>query len=362
MTRSPRHRRIVPTPWRAARWALIGLTAAGAALGAGCAGGAGGADRLAYADPVARSAMRERAIAMLVDATASPDAMARANAIEGLQPAPGRVVPLAIAALNDPNLGVRFVAAMTLGELRAQEATEALRPLLRDASPMVQAAAIFAMTRVGASVDPTPLGTMLRSSDPRVRSNAAFVLGKIGNASAVPMLRAVADEPAPLGVRAEDKLFRLQVAEALVRLGRTDAIHAVRAALYPSEQDGVEAAVLAAQIIGQLEDRRSVAVLVTRINDRVSAGREYLMPAEMRLAASLALARMGYRDGAYVADEHAESPDPVLRSQAAFVYGETVRVNELWKLERMLSDPEEMVRVSAAASALRAMERLDTGN
>lgn len=324
----------------------------------GCATGADTRGS-AFSDPVTRSALRERAISLLVDATASPDPMIRANSIEALQPAPGRVESLAMSALSDPNLGVRAVAAMTLGELRVQRAAEALRPLLRDPSPMVRASAIYALTRVGAQVDPTPLATMLRSPNARERSMAAVVLGKIGDPSAAPMLRAVADEPAPLGVRVEERLFRLQVAEAMVRLGRTDAIHAIRAALYPSEQDDVEAAVLAAQIIGELDDRRSVAVLVSRINDRVSGGRDFLMPPEMRLAAAASLAKMGYRDGAYVADEFANHPDPVLRAQSAFVYGVTINRDQLGVLETLLNDQEEMVRISAAAAILRALERLE---
>lgn len=349
---------------RELRRAVGAACAAGAlalAVFGGCGSGGGQRVEAAYSDPVARSALRERVIGMLTDASRSEDPLIRANAVEALQAAPGRVEHVAAAALKDPNLGVRYVGAMTVGELQLGNIAESVRPLLHDPSTMVRAAAIYALRRNNIPVDPTPLATMLYSSDPRERATAAFILGKLGDESAAPMLRDVVNEPTPLGARAEDKIFRMQVGEALVRLGRTDAIHAVRAALYPAEQYDVEAAVLAAQIIGEVQDRNSVGVLVARINERVSGGRDYLMPPELRLAAAMALGRMGYRDGAYVADEHAASADPALRAQAAFVYGETVRIETLPRLAAMLNDAEEIVRVSAGAATLRALNRLGEG-
>lgn len=314
-----------------------------------------------YTDPIQRTMLRERAIASLLEASQDENAMLRANAIEGLQHAPSRIEEPLRRGLADVNEGVRYVAAMTAGELGVKSVLPEVEPLLVDAAPEVRAAAIFAMRKNGAEVDPTPLATMLMGDEARLRSQAAFVLGELGDGSAIPMLRSVVGTAPETGLAVEQRLARLQIAEALVKLGRDDAVHAIRAALYPYNPDEVEAAALAAQILGELRDRNAVSVLIQKIEERVTPGGEWLMPPEVRLAAARALGQMGYTDGRYVADEHASSPEPALRSQAAFVYAETVGEESLGQLAAMIDDPNPMVEVAASAATLRALERLDGG-
>lgn len=309
-----------------------------------------------FADPVVRSALRERAIALVIEATASESPLLRANGLEALQPLPTRAEPVARAALADANLGVRYTAAMTIGRLRLCESAPMVRPLLNDPEPAVRAGAILALQRCGATVDPSPLADLLFSSDPKKRSIGAFVLGEMGDKSAVPMLRAAAKETGGAGLPVEQRLLQLQIAEAMAKLGEADALQAVRAALYPGADEEYEIAVLAAQILGELKDRAAVRELVTRIDERADG--TFTTPPELRLAAAGALAKMGYRDGAYVAEQCAVSASAPIRAQAAYVFGETVGAEGLARLEAMLGDQDPQVQLASAAAIIKVVERI----
>ncbi|MFM9958191.1 MAG: HEAT repeat domain-containing protein [Phycisphaerales bacterium] len=338
----------------------------------GAAGASGGGLRLENVKPytnVEKSQLRERCLALLQDMARSDNALLRANAIEGMQPAPSRCEPLVRAGLADENLGVRFTAAMTVGRLKLKASAPLVKPLLRDPDPSVRAAAVFALVRTGHSVDQTELSALLMNGDARSRANAAFILGELGNPSAIPMLRDAARQPAPSDAPASVRLFRLQLAEAMVKLGDKPAGDTLEAALYPSSREDFEAAVLAAQIIGEVKIEKAVSQLVNLIEQQPANAPKtpdprdgtYLQPRELRLACAAALAKMGYFGGWYVGDMYARDPEISARAQAAFVLGATASKQtlnpSLNRLEKMLDDENLMVRCSAAAALLKVLEK-----
>ena len=316
---------------------------------------------------VESSALRERAIAALEDLAFDDWALIRANAVEAMQASPSRVEPLARAAMADENLGVRFTGAMTVGKLRLSRSVEPARALLNDPSDQVRLAAIFALARNGEPVDQGPLGAALAHGTAGQRMNAAYILGELGNTSAAPMLR---DAWRRAGDSSEDvlrpierRLLRLQIAEALIKLGDARSIDTVRAALYPSSVDEAEAAALAAQILGEVRAEAAVAELI-EIVEATLTGRadrrrdpsriEFLYPPELRLAAATALARMGYPDGAFLVPLFEGDPEPARRAQVATLAGESGRSDAARRLDAMLEgDPSPVVRVAAAAAILR---------
>ena len=341
-----------------------------------------------YAQPLVRSTLRESAMEVLEAAAFSDSALMRANAIESLQVAPNRVDAIARAALTDTNPGVRFTALMTIGELRLQSSKQYIRPLLSDSDPRVRMSAIYALARLDEPVDQTPLANTLLTGDSGMKSQAAYILGESGNPSAIPMLRDTAALPQRVegsdgrpverpARRVDETIFRLQTAEALMKLGDDRVRHVIHSALYPSVRDDLEAAVLAAQILGELRDETAIRQLVELIEQTAPEAPEtedprkkvLLQPIELRLAAAAALAKMGETGGVFVADTALSSPDPVIRSQACFVYAAAAEVRDdgsagqaaqrldLAKLETLLRDPIPMVQVAAAAGLLRALER-----
>lgn len=317
---------------------------------------------------IERSALRERAIALLQNASADSWALARANALEGLQKAPTRVEPIARAALVDENLGVRFVAAMTIGELHLVSSVAQVRPLLDDPDLSVQIAAIYALAANGVDVDRNPLARTLMSGPMRARSQAAFILGELGDPSAIPLLRDAARRlngpNAQAFSRAQRRILQLQIAEALAHLGETDVLHTLRAALYPASEDEFEATALAIQILGRLKDKDSAAQLIQLVTyatpetarDTDPMKRQYVYPPEVRLAAATSLAKMGYPDGAYVGSQYQDSQDEALRAQVAFLYGAIGGPGELGQLQRMMEDDSSiLVRIASAAAILDAL-------
>lgn len=355
--------------------ALLGAAGAAGLVASGCADSRGGRVSTnqpgggAYEGPAANApavapgdieaaAIRERALAMLVEGVNDESAERRANSIEALTAVPSRLRPMLPAALADENVGVRTVAGMVVGRLRMREVVHAARPLIHDQSTMAKMAGIYALHRCGETgpdADLSPLSRALMEEAPRVRAQAAFILGELGERSAVPMLKESLRVPANRATPSEVRLMQLQVAEARVKLGDDEPLHELRAALYPSRPDDLEATALAAQILGLVGDRRSIDQLIYLTARQDETGRS--MPPEIRLAAAASLARLGVRQGGFLAREYAGDARPVLRAQAALVFGETGLAENLPALAAMMGDSDPMVRTAAGAGVLKITER-----
>lgn len=306
----------------------------------------------ARTDAVSVSQAREQALAFLAKAAASTDAEERYNALEASLPVPSRLEPLLRRGLTDSDDRVRIVAAMVAGKAKVRGVMPQLRALSGDKSEMVQAAAVFALSRCGEEQSPQVLASLLQHPRPLFRAHAAYLLGELGNPSALPMVRDAAREGSGRNDPAQTRVYQLQLCEAMIKLGDNRALDEVRAALYPSRPDELEGTTLAVQIIGQVKDRPSMGQLV-RLIDNVDpqSGR---MPAEVRLAAAASLAKMGQPHGGYVADEFRSSEVSPIRAQAALLYGETGKRAYLGTLlEMMESDPDPLVRVAAAGGVLK---------
>ena len=306
-------------------------------------------------DAVAISQLRERSLAMLTQATNSDSAEIRANAVEALAVVPARLAPILPRMLADTNPGVRAVSAKVAGRTKLTQVAGQLTALTGDSVTFVRAAAIYALVRMGQPIDQTPLAQMLFSPDPVVRAEAAFFIGEIGSRSALPMVKEASARGMPRIDAAIARKVQLQIAEALVKLGDDGAVQEIRAGLYPSQEKDYENAALAAQILGQLNDKASgdQLIYITAYKE----GGTQTLPAEVRLAAASALARLGNDRGSFIADEYAGSVIPALRAQTAFVYGATGRLENLSKLKPLLEDNDPLVRIAAAAAVVKLAEK-----
>jgi len=259
------------------------------------------------------------------------------------------------AALADTNAGVRTVAAMAVGKARCRDLVDAVRPLVKEQSPFVKAAAIYALRSCGEAVDPTPLGAMATADpSPRVRAHAVYLLGELGDKGTSSLLREAAQLDVPRANPAELRVLSVQVAEALVKLGDTEQLHTIRAALYPSSAEGLDATVLAAQVLGNLDDRGSAGQLRSLAAMRDPAGRP--MPTEVRLAVAGALGTMGVdtpTDEAEAALAGGAEPGQI---QAAWALGQIGSPAAVRALESKLGETSERLRVAVATGLLRAIE------
>lgn len=308
-----------------------------------------------FTRPIQVSQLRERSLATIEAAARDKSAEVRTNAMEAAGAAPSRLWNVIGVGLKDENPAVRAVATIMVGKHQIRELAAATRPLRDDRSPYVRAAAIFAGARCGEQVDPSPLASMvLEDPSPRLRSHAAFLLGEMGDKSAAGLLRQAARSPLNKASPAERTLFDLQVAEALVKLGDDDSLQPLRAALYPSRPEDLEGTALAVQILGNLRDRTSADQLIYLSAFRDPSGQ--YMPAEVRIAVATSLARIGLKNGSFIADQYWTSQTPAVRAQAAFAYGYIGGVSSMAKLDILLEDPDPRVRIAAAAGVLILME------
>ena len=294
----------------------------------------------------------ESAVALLRQACASPVPIFRANAVEALTASPDDLRSVVTPLLSDPNRGVRFVAAMAVGRSGLADLADRVQPLLVDESPSVRAAAICALGRLGRPVDPTPLADMVRSDDPEVRSNAYLVLGELGNKSAVGLIR----DSLGKGMRgvnpARVRIVELQASEALARLGETDALEPIRAALFaPTEQS--EFTALAAQQVARLNDEASRAILMRLVDGTGISAR----PTEVRIGCALALAQISPTDRPAVvkfARTLLRDRETPVRSQAVLALGTAGGEGVVPEIEPMLLDKDPAVQLSAARALLLA--------
>lgn len=294
-----------------------------------------------------------RAMGVLTQAASAEDPRLRANAVEALREGPADALRGAsLVALGDENRGVRFVAAVTVGDAELCDLATLLEPLLLDESLSVRTAAMYALHRCGQSVDLSLLAMMLASDEPEWRANAAMVLGRLGNPSAVSMLRAAVQKPMRGVSPIRRRLVNLQMAEALVQLGERQELETIRAAIFSSAEEA-EATALACQIAGRLGDK-DVSANLRDLAAGISPGRH---GDEVRLVAAGAVAELAPTavpiDAVLPFTSHHE---PGLRAQAAAVLGSQGNQLNLGPLAVLLADEDPLVQVAAASAVLQILD------
>jgi len=287
-------------------------------------------------------------IEILLQAGRSPDPLLRANAIEALAPAPQQQADALKFGLVDANEGVRFVAAMSLGDGEHCDLVDLVRPLQTDPSMSVRAAALYALSTCQESVKLELLAKMMLGVDPTSRSNAAMVLGRLGNESAAGLLTASLRQPIPGLDARRIRLVELATAEALVRLGSVDHLEEIRAAFFGSADDG-EIIAVAAQMAGQLGDTglgHALEQMAFNSGPRPSGP-------ELRLIAVEALGRLTPEAAQpRIAMEFVTDAEPAIRAQAASALAFGAAAGQDAVLLELCADPNPHVRVRAAGSVL----------
>ena len=298
-------------------------------------------------------------LSVLTEARGSEDPLVRANAIEALSPAESVQADAIKFGLVDPNEGVRFVAAISLGDAQNCDLIDLVRPLADDPSKSVRAAALYALSRCDQQVELSPLADMVLGRDPTIRANAALVLGKLGNPSAVGLLRASLSRPMSGVDSRRRRLVELTIAEALVRLGEDEHLEEIRAAFFSPAEEG-ELIAVAAQMAGQLGDTGLGHALEQLA---FSTGPRQAGP-ELRLIALAALGHLTPQAAQpQLAMPLARDPSSTVRAQVAAALLEGSDPLQDQVLAELMADPDPRVRVAAARTVLhrrvRAAVRVD---
>lgn len=282
------------------------------------------------------------------------NSVVRAEAIEGVLNYPAPDLLLGVRArLLDESPGVRFAACTVLGELRVEEAKNAVEPLLRDADPSVRAAAIFALHRMGDTSHSAELTELLMEhADPLVRANAAMLLGRLGEPSAV--------RPLAKAMRDKDEAVRIHALEAMAGLKSEEAFRELMIRVRTSAGSEEAYAVLA---LGQARDPQFRDLFRERLQ---GAGH-----VETQLAAARALGLLADASGYELAarnlkrfsarrrelDDPPEAQRLRVRSMAAAALGTIRNPAALPALREMMwEEADPRLQMAAARAILEIVE------
>jgi HEAT repeat protein len=273
--------------------------------------------------------------AELVRGAESSMPLVRAHAIELMREANlDDAGPHVMRGLEDDANVVRFAAAMAAGELRVAEAHDKLRKLaLEDKDTSIQIAARFALHKLGDTSLSHDLEITARSDDPRTRGDTAMVVGLLNEKSGLNILRAMRNDP--------DISVRLQVAEAMWRLGDKDALTPLVGGTVSQFPDDQMTALMG---LASARDRRVIEHLRGALTSDYDA---------ISLVAARAMGKLGSDEGLGVALKGAKSTDPKLRLLAALAMGSIGRSDSQEVLQTLLRDQNADVRLAAASALLQ---------
>jgi len=318
------------------------------------------------------------------------------------------------AALRDvgsENARARAAAAEALGaapEERADEAKEALRPLVDDPSPAVRCAALASLGRLGDAEALDDIVARFEDLDPTVRQVALIAAGDVGDPKVAPALeRALRrDEPevrfqalaslatllgeaavGPLSTRLDDDdaEVRAHLAEALGSLEVEAAVEPLRALLEDAEPLVRQSAAVglarcgdaagAGERVGLLTARARAVEAAWALGEleveaatepRARLASSWLKPLAVRAAAAAALVRLGDPRGEPVLRRVVRAFRPDARGYAAQLIGELRLASLAPEVVRLVDRPRgadpvvvvealsKLAEVSEAAAAALA--------
>jgi HEAT repeat protein len=268
----------------------------------------------------------------------SSDGLIRAHTIEAMrQSTPAVFEKEIIAALDDPAPIARTAAALAVGELKLAGGYPALQKLASDDDNFVQIAVRFALHRLGNTRLSRDLELFVQSDNARIRGMTAMVLGMLEEPSAIKLLRPMQGD--------RDAIVRLQVAEALWRLGQQQGLANLAAAAVSAYPDDQMVAFIA---LAQPRDRR----IIEHVRSGLTADYE-----EARLVAARAMGMLGSDAGYTIATTGLKSVDPRKRTLASLALGAIGRADAVDALAPLLKDANADVRVATAGAILQLVNR-----
>jgi len=245
---------------------------------------------------------RARAALMPYLDDASPDVRYMVALSLGRLGAQEAVDPLMELVRGDAEIMPRQAAVAALGEIGDARATEVLLEALVDELPDLRFQATSALTQVNPTAAALPLRRVLGDADAEVRASAAAALGDLGDGHAADDLCELLDDT--------DVAVRLEAAVALSKLDDSRGQQALARFL-----DDRDYGLLAAEQIFRRPDAASAAVL-NEVLDR------WLAPRIQKVWAAAALVRLGDERGREVLIAALDSRKETVRGLTLQLLGE----------------------------------------
>jgi len=179
------------------------------------------------------------------------------------------VAPLCDSLLKDPEVNVRYQAAVSLGSLAFPEAVDCLRQGMMD-EEWVQFAVVEALTKIRADTTVAALTRSLSNCSPLVASIIIDALGEMGNIKAVPLLfKSLEKASTPLRNKAVKAIIKIIGGRSLSLLNPKDQTN-LRAclldALHDEDESILASALSGLAVMGDAETTKAIFDLVARLN------------------------------------------------------------------------------------------------
>ncbi|SHN49299.1 HEAT repeat domain-containing protein [Desulfovibrio litoralis] len=182
------------------------------------------------------------------------------------------VNPLSSALLKDPEVNVRYQAAVSLGELGFPQAADSLTQALQD-EEWVQFAVIEALTKIKAESSLNPMLNILSTCTPLVASMLINALGEIGNIKVIPILiKNLYKAPKVLQVHYAKAIVKLLGHSSLPLMSEKDRetlksiLHESLDATDGDDDDLIEVAIIGLGALGGEESTKKIIDYVMRTN------------------------------------------------------------------------------------------------
>jgi len=299
--------------------------------------------------------LREQAVAIVRESLDDEDGLIRSNAIEVVAETGQReLMDKVKQLLRDDFVGIRFTAAVAVGDVKYASAKRSVQRLLRDKNENAKIAAAYALVRLGNAeyvrfIRRAIKRKVVSKEDQTIRANAALLLGKLGDRDDLELLYETMHDD-----YSSDKV-RIQAVESIAMLGdekiyRTK-LWALLISKYADDKIMGIRAMAALGLTGTDIYYDVKNAIATMLDDDV---------AEVRLVAAEQLGRLGERIGEREVLEYFTEvstrldKDSIDRGNvlAAMAIGRIGGDNLTRFLPELLKSPSKTVRLSAARAVL----------
>jgi HEAT repeat protein len=198
------------------------------------------------------------------------------------------VPPLCKALLQDPEVNVRYQAAVSLGVLAYPEAADALNKALQD-EEWVQFAVIEALIKIKAESSVRAMIQALGHSTDLVASMIVDALGEMGNMKAIPLLlKRLDSSPTPLCNKIVKAIIQIMGDDSLLLLGAADCRRLrgyMNVALMDEDTDIQDAVLRGFAVLGGTGATANILKLAAGLNVEKDADRVHtILAALVKLA------------------------------------------------------------------------------
>lgn len=285
--------------------------------------------------------LREQALEIVRKSLIDEDGLVRSRAIEVVSTT-GRkeFMPIVTSLLKVKSIGVRFAAAVAIGDMGYVGGTFGIKRLLDDKDENIRIAASYALTKLGyRSLDAT-IRDAIKSKNQKVRANAALLLGKLGDKKNLKLLYRAMKAP-----DSNDQV-RIQTVEAIAMLGDEKIYTKLWTLLISKYADD---RVMGIRAMGALNTEDAKNSIVKMLYDDIL---------EVRLCAAEQLGRLGDRTGEEEIVRYFTKSAPninetsIANGMATMAIGRIENPSLTKYLPKLLNSRSKEIRLIAAQSVL----------